>query len=240
MSRVEPILGRYFTDDEVLDDARVAVLSYGLWQRRFGGDPTIVGRKIQLNGGPFEVIGVMPATFRYPTREFELWAPLFLPPPARAERTAFEHQSIGRLKPGVTLAAAQAEISQIMKRLRELYPASNGRDKIDARVEPLLSSMVGPTQTVLWLLMGATACLLLIGCPNLAVLFISRVASRRGELAMRAALGASSGRLSRQILAEALPLSVSGALGGALLAWSYRSCSCRGSQHRCLVPKRSV
>jgi putative ABC transport system permease protein len=217
---VQPLLGRYFTEREALEDARVAVLSYWLWQRRFGGDPNIIGRWLQLNGAPFEVIGVMPPAFRYPTRAFELWTPLFIPQDQFQTRFGGDYYSIGRLKPGVTRAAAQEEMSAIMRRLQEMYPASNGASQIGALVEPLLETTVGQTRPILWVLLAATGCLLLIGCLNLAVLFIARVTSRRKELAMRAALGAGSGRLARQILAEAFPLGLAGALGGVLLAWT--------------------
>src|SRR5882762_4539270 len=104
-----PLLGRVFTDDEQLGDARVAILSYAFWKRRFGSDPSLVGRKIRLNDEAFEVIGVMPPDYRYPAREFELWTPLYIRPDEIRARLGNDYQSVARLKPGVTLEQAQAE-----------------------------------------------------------------------------------------------------------------------------------
>ena len=112
-----PLVGRGFTDREAQANARVAILSYGLWQRRFGGNPGILGRKLLLNGEPYEVIGVMPREFRYPSAEFELWAPLYIPPDEIRDGGNYQYVAVGRLKNGVTVKQAQSEISTIMLRL---------------------------------------------------------------------------------------------------------------------------
>ena len=216
---VQPVLGRMFTEEETAQDAKVAVLSYGFWQRRFGRDPGIVGRTIQLSGAPFEVIGVMPPDFRYPARDFELWTPLFIPPDETRSQYNFNYRAVGRLKPGVTLQKAQAETSTITRRWARQYPASSGAGEYGVLVESLLDSTVGQFRTILYVLLAAVGCLLLIGCINLGGLLIVRASARTHEFAIRAALGASAARLRRQTLAEVLPLSAAGGGGGALLAW---------------------
>ncbi len=218
---VEPLLGRTFTEEEQHSDARVAILSHAFWERRFGGDPGIVGRKIQLNGGPFEVIGVMPAEYRYPGEEFELWTPLYIPPDEIHHGMNGQYICVARLKTGVRVHQAQAELSAIMHRLSEQYPTyyQLGNEWVGALVEPLAESDAFRLRGPLYVLLGAVGCLLLIGCMNLAVLLIARASSRARELAVRVALGASGGRLRRQLLAEVAPLGLAGAGGGLLLAW---------------------
>jgi predicted permease len=213
---LQPLLGRYFTEEEARRDANVAVLGYGFWERRFARDPAIVGRNIQLNGESFEVIGVMPPDFQYPTSDYELWTPLFITPDEIRSRMVFFYRSVGRLKPGVSLQQAQAEMSAIMQVLEREYPANNRRGVL---VEPMLEYAVGEFRTSLYVLLAAVGCLLLIVCINLGGLLVARASARTHEFAIRAALGASAGRLRRQTLAEALPLSVVGGSGGVLLAW---------------------
>ncbi|HEY7336750.1 MAG TPA: ABC transporter permease [Bryobacteraceae bacterium] len=227
--QVTPLMGRVFTEKEQNGDAKVAVLSYGLWRGRFGGDPAILHRKIFLNGEPYEAIGVMRADFEYPTAQFELWTPLYLPPDELRPGLNNNYVAIGRLKPGVTVAQAQAEMSAIMRRFVDEHPQTNrivvaasgsaGLGYIDALVEPLLTSNTLQVRAALWVLMAAVGCLLLIGALNLGSLLIARVGSRGQEIAIRAALGAGDGRLARQMLAETIPLSVAGAAGGIAVAW---------------------
>jgi putative ABC transport system permease protein len=216
---VQPVLGRMFTEEETGRDAKVAVLSYGFWKRRFGSDRALVGRSIQLSGESFQVIGVMPPDFRYPTRDFELWTPLFIPADEFRSQYGFNYRAVGRLKAGVTLQKAQAETSAITRRWAQRYPASNGAGEYAVQVESLLDSTVGQFRTILYVLLAAVGCLLLIGCINLGGLLIVRASARTHEFAIRAALGATAPRLRRQTLAEVLPLSVAGCGGGALLSW---------------------
>jgi predicted permease len=222
---VQPLLGRMFTEGETRRDVKVAVLSYGFWDRRFARDPAILGRSIQLDGESFEVIGVLPPNFRYPSNDFELLAPLFIPPNEARAWGHFYYSAVGRLKPGVSLQQAQAELITITQRLAQQYPPPKGvgnagqAGQDGASVESLLDSAVGKFRTTLYLLLAAVGCLLLIGCINLGGLLIVRASARTHEFAIRAALGASAARLRRQTLAEALPLSLAGAAGGVLLAW---------------------
>src|SRR5262245_12878331 len=216
---VQPMLGRSFTDEEALRDAKVAVLSYGFWDRRFARDPAVAGRKILLNDESFEVIGVMPPNFRYPTSDLDLLAPLFIPPDEIRAFGNFYYKAVGRLKPGVNLSQAQAELSAISERLAEQRPRGPGGGRDGALVESLLDSYVGQFRTTLYVLLAAAGCLLLICCVNLGGLLIVRANARTREFAVRAALGASAARLRIQTLAEALPLSLAGAGAGALLAW---------------------
>jgi putative ABC transport system permease protein len=216
---VQPMLGRMFTEEEDRAEAKVAVISYGFWTRHFGRDSAILGRKIQLNGVPYEVIGVMPSNFWYPTREFELWVPLYLPQDDLQSRWDFYYRSVGRLKPGVSLQQAQDEMSGIMRRLGQQYYASNGATKLGVIIDPLMDSTVGQFRKTIYVLLGAVGCLLLIVCINLGGLLIVRANARGHEFAIRAALGANADRLRKQTLAEVLPLSIIGCVGGVLLAW---------------------
>ncbi len=216
-----PLLGRLFSEQEQLSDAHVAVLSYAFWTNRFGGDPGIHGRKIQLNGEPFEVLGVMPPQYRYPSADFQLWTPLYIPPGEMRYGMNHQYISVGRLKSYVTVEQAQAEISGIKRRLSAEYPANyqaNG-EWIGALVEPLVQSDTFQLRSTLYVLLAAVGCLLLIGSMNLAVLLIARASARAREMAVRVALGATSARLRRQLLAEVMPLSLAGIAGGLVLAW---------------------
>lgn len=218
--RTHPLLGRTFTEDEQMSDARVAILSDSFWKRRFGADPRVIGRKIQLNGEPFEVIGVMPSDYRYPGDEFELWTPLYIQPDELVHGMNNQYLCVGRLKPGARVEQAQAEFSGMMRRLAAEYPAAygSGSQRLDAVVEPLAQSDTAQVRSTLYILLCAVGCLLLIGCMNLAGLLIARASARAHEIAVRVALGASRGRLRRQLLAEIMPLSAAGIAGGLLLA----------------------
>jgi predicted permease len=219
--RLTPILGRYFTKEEQLADTRVAVLSHGFWMRRFGADPSIVGRKIQLNGEPFEVIGVMPPAYAYPDATFELWTPLYVPAVEFRHGVNHQYLAVGRLRSGVSSDQAQAEIRTTAARLAGQFPDAyrSGNQWIGGLVEPLADSQSFAVRRTLLALMAAAGCLLLIGCMNLAVLLIARAGAKSREIAMRVALGASRRRLRRQLVTEALPLSLLGAVGGVAFAW---------------------
>lgn len=216
---VQPLVGRMFTEGETRQDAKLAVLSDGFWGRRFARDAGILGRKIQLNGESFEVVGVLPPEFRYPTKDLDLLAPLHVPPEEIRSQYHFYYRAVGRLKPGVTREQAQAETSAITRRWAEQFPRSNSAGEYGVLAESLLDSTVGQFRATLYVLLAAVGCLLLIGCINLGGLLVVRASARTREFAVRAALGASAARLRRQTLAEALPLSIAGGIGGVLLAW---------------------
>jgi putative ABC transport system permease protein len=224
---VQPLLGRTFRDGEdriSLDDAGrapidIVILSHGLWQRRFGGDPNVLGAKLLLSGQPHTIVGVMGPDFQYPSREFALWVPLTIHPEELRLRIGYSFLAVGRLKPGVTFDQAQADMRTVRANLAREFPGSY-RD-IDVMVEPLIDSTVAaPIRTALYVLLGAVGCLLLIGCANLANLLFARALVRGRELTVRAALGAGRGRLLLQSLTELLPiLCLGGTLGVAAALW---------------------
>jgi len=215
--RVAPALGRTFTQEEADQRSRVVVLSHELWQRRFSGDPNVLGRTMEIDGRTATIIGVMPEHFAFPSESSQLWE-LQSPeqPPARGAGPWFV---LGRLKKGETLDRAQTELQGVASRLAQVYPVTN-RD-LGARVVPLSEEIAGPNlRLALWILLGAVASVLLIGCSNLANLLLVRGVTRRRELATRLALGASPGRVARQLVLECLPMGLLGGLAGVALALS--------------------
>jgi len=213
---VRPALGRTFTADEDRPrsaDRRV-VLGDGLWRGRFGADPQIVGRTVTLDGAPFVVIGVMPPGFDFPGGA-DAWVPLAANP-AR-DRDDKELAVIGRLAPRATLAQARGELRDIARRLSDAHPASNGGWSAEA--VPFEEWIVAPgVRNAVWVLLGAVALLLLLACANVANLLVAHAANRRGEMRVRAALGAGSGRLMRQLFTESAVLAVLGTGAGAVIA----------------------
>ena len=213
-------LGRTFTTGE--DEAaapRVVVLSDGAWRSRFGADPRIVGKAIQLDGNKYTVVGVASPAVAFPTRA-EAWAPYVLPDwfVNPANRGAHAVYAIGRVKPGVTVAAASTELAGIAKRLEMQFPESN--TGFGAKAEVLQKNIVGDTGKALYTMLGAVAFVLLIACANVANLLLVRAATRESEIAVRTALGAGRGRLVRQLVTESLLLAAAGAvIGTALAAW---------------------
>jgi putative ABC transport system permease protein len=219
---VEPALGRNFTAaDDRPSAAPTVVLSWGLWKRRFGGDPSILGQSIHLDAKSYVVLGVMPAWFAYPAHTTQLWTPVYHEEPPQEMEAPDSHDfaAIGRLKPGVSAAEATAELSVIVRRLHDAHPDDAFISKA-AHSRPLLEDMVGDLKTPLYILLGATACLLLIACLNVAGLLVARGVVRRREAAVRAALGGSRWRLLGAHLTESLLLSAAGAAAGLLLAYA--------------------
>jgi putative ABC transport system permease protein len=213
---VQPLLGRAFTEEEDRTNAPVVLISHGLWQRRWAGDPALVGNTIQMDGRKVTVIGVMPPYFSFPNRAMDFWGPAAFTPSDRTARGSHFLQVIARLKPGVTVETARNEMQVIARRLAEQYPRFNA--KLGAVVVPMRQQLLGETRTALWILLAAAACVLLIACANLANLLLARSAARGREMAVRAALGAGRGRLVRQMLTEALVLSLLGGAAGLALA----------------------
>jgi predicted permease len=213
---VQPIVGRVFTDDEDQTDAPVVLISYGLWQRRYAGDRSIVGRTIAMDGAKREVIGILPRDFVFRTRAIDFWTPAHFTPADAVNRGAHYLNVVARLRPGVTLERARERMRAIAAQLAAEYPDNNAR--LGAGVMPVKEDVLGNTGIELMILMAAAGCVLLIACANLASLLLSRAVGRRGELAVRAALGATRGRLIRQMIVEALALSIAGGALGVLMA----------------------
>ncbi len=218
--KTAPAIGRGF----VPSDENVVVLSHGLWQRRFGGDASIVGSNIVLNGVSYRVIGVMPAGFRFPpfwALKAELWVPLVFSPARMQDRGGQSLRVFARLRDGVSVSQANAEMSTIARQIEQAFPASNSG--VGARVTPLSEIVSGQIRPALVALLGAVAFLLLIACANVANLLLGKASARQKEVALRLALGASRWRLVRQLLVESVTLSLTGgALGVLLASWSIR------------------
>ena len=209
---VQPAVGRPFTEEEDKAQSHVVVLSYNLWQRRYGGDVTLVGRSILLDGIPTKVVGIMPRGFFFQDRKnSDYWAPTAFTPEQWARRQSHFLTVVARLKPGVTREKAQKDMETIALRLQQQYPESNA--KLGAVVVPIKEDYAGDARKGLVVLQLASVFVLLIACSNLANLLLARSTGRKRELAVRIALGASRGQIAGQLLTESLLLAV---VGGAL------------------------
>jgi putative ABC transport system permease protein len=218
---VQPLEGRDFrAEEEDPSKAAVVLISYGLWQRRYAGDRSPVGQSVTLDGRTFTIIGILPDWLKSPGLNVppggaDVWIP-FVPLPSELNRSFSNTRGIGKLKPGVTVAQAQAEMTGIMKRLEQQFPAEN--TNVGLAIAPLSEALTGNVRLALWMLMAAVGFVLLIACVNVANLLLARTATRRLECAIRTALGAGRWRLLRQQLVECTVLSLAGSVLGVVLA----------------------
>ena len=221
MLGIQPELGRGFIAGEEKAGSKVVLISHSLWMSQFGGDRTIVGRPIRLNGDAFTVVGIMPASFRFPVDKPQnsLWTTLAVDSDALKNRGGHSLAVMGRLHPGVTVAQADQEMKAIAGRLAKQYPDTNTHNN-SAKVQVELHAMLGDTRTLMLVVLGAVAFVLLIACGNIANLQLARVRDRQREIAVRCALGAGRASVIRQLMTESLVLSIAGGLAGCVIAFA--------------------
>jgi putative ABC transport system permease protein len=216
-----PLLGRVFEAADYSATVRTVIISYTLWRQRYGSDPSVVGRSVQMGDSNVTIVGVMPPAFELPNPDIKLWMPLFFGPNWQDERSrgADALVVLGRLAPAATMASAHAELETVAAGLRERYPSTNAGFGVLAY--SLTDRVIGTTTArALWLLFGSVGFVLLIACANVTNLSLARAAARRNEFALRRALGAGSGRIIRQTLAESTVLSSLAVVVGLLFAWT--------------------
>ena len=223
---IQPELGRGFIAEEEKVGTRVVIISHALWVSQFASDKSIVGRGIKLSGDLYTIIGVMPASFRFPVTQpqNEFWTTLAVdndpkdPNPQTSNRGSHFLSAFGRMKPGVTVAQVDQDIKAIAANLAKQYPDTNTKHDT-AKVEGEIDSLMGSTKTALLVVLGAVALVLLIACGNIANLLLARIRERQREIAMRSALGAARRRIVSQLLAESMTLSMLGGIAGCALAF---------------------
>jgi putative ABC transport system permease protein len=220
-----PLLGRMPRPDE--DRVAVAAISYNLWQRRFGGARDVIGRPLLLNTTPYTIIGVMPAGFEFPGPDVQVWTSMYqitvgtpggAANPWLTNRGMRGYRTVARLKPGVTPEVAERRMNDLHRRLAEMYPAENGG--VTLRLQAVTEDNVRGIAKGLWLMLGATALVLLLACVNVAHLMLARTSTRTREIGIRRALGAHRGRVARQLMTESVVLSGIGGLAGVLVAYA--------------------
>ncbi|HKB98843.1 MAG TPA: ABC transporter permease [Terriglobales bacterium] len=240
MLRINPELGRGFTEQEEKRGTRVALISHSLWELQFAADKSVLGRSISLSGTLYTIIGVMPSSFRFPIDQplKSVWTTLAVDDdpsngtPAVANRSLHWLNVLGRLKPGIAVAQADQDLKVIAAHLAREDPDTN-RQQISARVETYLAAVLGDTRPLLVVVLGAVALVLLIACGNIANLLLVRVRDRQREIALLSALGAGRGRIIWQFLAESLTLGVAGGLAGCGLAFLCTPAALRQYSPRC-------
>jgi len=224
---VQPIRGRSFTrKDDSPGSPKVVILSYGYWQRKFGGDPSAIGRRILVDGDASEIIGILPPTFRFMSSRAALIAPLQIDR-AKVFIGNFSYQAVARLKPGATLAQANADVARMLPMMLDKFPPAPGislkmfqEARFGPLVRPLKADVVGDIAKVLWVLMATIGGVLFIACANVANLMLVRAEGRQQELAIRAALGAGWSRIARELLTESVALGLAGGALGVALAYA--------------------
>jgi putative ABC transport system permease protein len=215
---VKPAIGAGFRKEMEFEGPYAVILTHGFWQRRFGADPAVLGRALTINGTPMEVVGVLPANFEFPVQDADLFLPLRWQNKEKLDRAGHEFTVAGRLKPGRSMRAAQMEMDTIASRLEEQYPAVNKGHGVS--LSPMRDALLGSVEAPLVALQTAAALVLLIACGNLANLLLARMLARRHELWVRLAIGASRGRLIRQLLCESTLLAMIGGVAGIAMAYA--------------------